>query len=437
MTQIDPFPGYRYTVSTGEQLALRLSPPYDRIPSDLHKELWDLNSQNAVRVILPPPEGGGTDPMTQSVKNQEWYEQASKRFHGWIESGAISPDAPSIYLYRQVFELDGIVRERWGFFAALKLDPDKRALAHEKTFDGPKADRFRLISACKANLSPIFVLYDDTVRLLPQIANLCTKVAVTCKTSDGIQHDLYLIHDENIIRQLQELLEPQQVYIADGHHRYETALNYLEAQRKEGKLQSNDPAYWTMAYFCPIQDPGLTILPTHRLVSNLPDGWFERLTGSLGDLWTVALFDDNLECITAQKSVPLDQIGIVVSNGTQQALLAAIKAEVAQQLSNHPEPLRQLNVVVLHDLILGRVLGLTDTQPGQIRYIKGAAETLAQLHSDPGSAAGTVGAFLLRPVSVEEVRQASAQGCRMPPKSTDFFPKLPTGLVYRLLQNLS
>ncbi len=169
MTRIDPFPGYRYVDSSSKELSERLSPPYDRISPALRTELWDQHSENAVRVILPPPNDGEADLMTQASTNAGWYDEAGKRFKEWIDSKVIARDESSIYPYKQVFDLDGVRMERTGFFAALRLDTEDRALAHERTFEGPKADRFRLMKACRANLSPILTLYNDPNGVLPGI----------------------------------------------------------------------------------------------------------------------------------------------------------------------------------------------------------------------------------------------------------------------------
>ena len=323
MTRIDPFPGYRYAVATGDELAVRLCPPYDRIPSETHEHYCELHPKNAVHLILPPPDHSGVDTMTQASSNLKWHQEAAKRFQEWIANGDIRPDEPSIYLYRQAFNIDGIDYIRWGFFAALRLDPGERALAHEKTFEGPKADRLRLMSACKANMSSIFVLYDDASNVFKKIIADLPGESISCKTDDGNEHQLVALRDAGKIAEIQQLLSNQQVYIADGHHRYETSIRYLESLCQEGDVDKSHPAHWTLAFFCAIQDPGLRILATHRLVRDLPADWQQRLDAGLPDGWTSQPVPNAAECSKTLRDCPESSVAIIVSDGKSHRLLSA------------------------------------------------------------------------------------------------------------------
>ncbi len=435
MTHIDPFPGYRYAVATGDELAVRLCPPYDRIPSEIHDHYCNLHPLNAVHLILPPPDHSGIDTMTQASSNLSWHQEAARRFQEWIAKGEIRPDEPSIYLYRQAFNIDGIDYIRWGFFAALRLDPGERALAHEKTFEGPKADRFRLMSACKANMSSIFVLYDDSKDAFQNIIADLPDDSISCKTDDGNEHALFALRDPAKIAELQQMMSSQQVYIADGHHRYETSIRYLESLCQEGDVDKAHPANWTLAFFCAIQDPGLRILATHRLVRDLPSDWQTRLDSGLPEGWSSRIVSNAGECAQTLRECPESSVAIIVSDGEHHRLLTADRETCAASLNDCPDALRRLEVIALHEILLSRVLGITDPKEGQIRYIK-TLDKILDLAAEENRKSGsrTNAAFLLRPVKVEEVRNASAAGCRMPPKSTDFFPKLPTGLVFRRLE---
>ena len=429
MTRIDPFPGFRYAVASGKELSKRLSPPYDRITPQMRTQLWDQHTENAVRVILPPPDDSSADLMTQASSRSGWYEEAAARFNEWLESGVLVRDEPSLYPYRQVFDLDGARMERTGFFAAVRLDPEKRALAHEKTFEGPKADRFRLMRACHANMSPIFTLYEDSNGVLAKQMESEPELLSSSRTEDGIRHDLFRIHDPEGVQALRDILSSQQIYIADGHHRYETSLRLMEAFRQEEDADSNHPSNWILTFLCPIQDPGLAILATHRLLIRPPQGWWEQLNSAVSSVWKTTPLGADTECGPALRQAPADQMAMIVSDGTRYQMLTAPRDVIADKLQHQPEPLRRLEVVALHDLLLGEALGVKDPEPGQIRYVKGIGNILEDARLE-----GSAAAFLLRPVAVDEVRQASSAGCRMPPKSTDFFPKLPTGLLFRSLR---
>ena len=435
MTRIDPFPGYRYAVSSNEELSKRLSPPYDRISPALRTELWDQHSENAVRVILPPPDDTGTDLMTQASANAGWYEEAGKRFQEWIGGKVVERDESSIYPYKQVFDLDGVRMERTGFFAALRLDPEDRALAHEKTFEGPKADRFRLMKACRANLSPILTLYNDPGGVLAGIMQTNPQPVASARTNDGINHGLYQLRSAEHIQALRDALKDEQIYIADGHHRYETSLRLMQTLRQEEGLDDKHPCNWTLAFLCPVQDPGLAILATHRLVTRLPNDWWETLNSAVSGTWTAKALKSDTECSPALNAVPRDQMAIIVSDGKRYQMLATPRDAVAAKLQDQPESLRKLDVVALHSLLLGEALGINEPGPGQIRYVKGIGEILEDTRlENEKSGSSNAAAFILRPVAVEDVRRACAAGCRMPPKSTDFFPKLPTGLLFRSLR---
>ena len=432
MTQIDPFPGYRYAASSPEELTQRLSPPYDRVPPKLRAELWNRHPENVVRVTLPPPAKGEIDLMTQASTDEGWYEKAGERFDEWLASGKLVADEAAIYPYRQVFVLDGENYERWGFLAALRLDMKERALAHEQTFEGPKADRFRLMTACKANTSPIFTIFEDPDGIFHGCKGDFGEPVLRCQTDDGQEHSLFRVSCGETADRLMNLMKDRRVFIADGHHRYETALRYCESKRQEEGVDDSHPANWILAYFCPVSDAGLRILPTHRVVQDLPEGWLEGLESHLPQSWKYTTIDSDVR--QALESVPSDHIAIGVSDGERHRLLSAPCSEVASDLADQPEPLRGLSVVTLHGLLLGRFLGLSEPKPGQIRFVKGERETLEEVSRINAQGATRAGAFILPPVDVADVLNASSAGCRMPPKSTDFFPKLPTGLVFRLLR---
>jgi len=430
MPDLVPFRGYRFSPDLGERLADILAPPYDNIsPRDL-RELWDSHPFNAARLVLPPPDIAGGDFAVQSATRTgaDWYAGARHFLDDWIRQGVLEECEPGLYYYCQDFSLDGRGFRRWGVIGALALDDKDETLPHERTFEGPKADRFRLLKASQANVCSIFLVATDPQRVLIDIASKLDQPTIECRTRDGVRHRLYLVRDQNAIQTTRAAVRTSTLMIADGHHRYETARNYRAWVR-----ENVDPAYWSaadavMACVCPMPQEGLVILPTHRIVRDLSPGWLDRLSNQPGI--AAGTVSGTLTHLLGQlQGLPQQDAAVGVTDGDRfQLLVWDNKADPETYRTVHPV-LRNMDVTFLHRVILSQVLKVSEGDAARISYLRNPQEALAQVVAAPGS-----GAFFVRAPNPEQVMAVSRSGQRMPHKSTDFFPKIPTGLVIRLLR---
>jgi uncharacterized protein (DUF1015 family) len=433
MAQVSPFRGLRY----GSHLALQdvVAPPYDVLSAAQAGDLAARSPYNAVHVDLPVPPG--VEPSDSA------YDAAAASFRRWQAEGALVRDAlPSVYLVDQTYRgPDGERRTRRGLIARLHLaDLDERVvLPHERTHAGPKIDRLRLYRASHADLSPIFLLYpDDDGRVAKELAAAAGADAppawVETHDGDGNLHRLAPLAGAAADRISVALLE-QTLYIADGHHRYETALAYRDERRTMGDHSADS----LMVYLCGMTDPGLTVFPTHRLVKGIGtpamDVVLERLTPAFevearaeGDaacerlLGRLPQVDDPSR--TFGLYFPLEDVSFLVQ------LKDETKLDKLQARGFSPQAAR-LSVTILHQLILGDAVGLDPASPEtSIDYSTSTADALARLRAGNYS----LGAFL-NASSVQEVRAIADQGETMPQKSTYFYPKLLSGLVYDALDD--
>ncbi len=434
MSQVHPFAGLRYSLDHISTLADVISPPYDKISPQERDELWNSHENNIVKLILPPPGGRNVDYATQfsSTEAGDWYAEAAKRLNHWIQEGIFQIDLPQYYIYRQTFRYEDREYTRTGIFVALQLQGDRGPHAHECTFEGPKADRLRLLKATRTNLSPIFLLADGGSEQWQELFRKSSTL-VEFQDREGQHHSLHSIADNAILDQASTFLSSRTLVIADGHHRFETAMNYCrEMQQQTGRNPDEEPWGRVMALVVPIESPGLLVLPTHRVLSGLPEGWLRKLKESAIQTCEVedipALQGDQIKTLLAQEQ---NHGAVAALDGSQGILIRLKRNALPPALEQVDAPLRSLNVTLLHRLILEDFLGLQgDTLQKNVRYIRGEDQALNLLRSGDAN-----GAFLLRGIAPQDVFQVSQQGVRMPQKSTDFYPKIPTGLVLRSVKD--
>ena len=421
-----PFRALRYDAADSPDLSAVLCPPYDVISPAEREVLAARDPRNAVHVELPIGERvrGAVSP----------YEAAAQTFSRWIADGTLRRDErPMVYLYEQSYQsADGSERAARGFFARLRLEPYGPAsgvLPHEHTLSGPKEDRFRLMSAVKANLSPVLFLYDNgdqgaaAEKLIEALTS--ARPEVEALGPGGLVNRLWLVDPavSDHARELIELAASGPLTIADGHHRYETALRYRD---QPGAPNAAD---FVLALLYDAHSGGLGLLPWHRVLHGVAEGkqlldaasdWFGVTPcRSSGDL-VRALADDD-------PSVP-GRIGLWTREGG--ALLEVDRARVEGLLpASASETLRWLDVSVLSST-LSRMIGSPPEQlatNGNLTYVSDATAAMAQVES------GADAAFLLRPTPIEDVVAVAAAGEHMPAKSTFFHPKAATGLVFNPL----
>ena len=404
-----------------------LAPPYDVIDDAERDELYARSDYNAVRLILS--------------KEEDRYAAAGRDLAAWRSSGVLTRDtAPSFYLYAQEFAMpDGTMRERSGLLASVRLEPfaDGNIMPHERTFPKAKADRLKIMEACRTNLSPIFGIYrsvDDTVKKVSE-RQRAGEPWIDARDNREGRHRVWRIADAEATATLQESLAQVRVFIADGHHRYETALAYRDRCRQAGGAADADFNYLLM-YLCPMEESGLVILPTHRVWrggAGSEAGWLEKLETAF-EIESVAVA--NAAELTTRLDAEKDR-GVLALRlrGREGALLLRPRdwGAIEKALSEIPDSLRDLDVTVLDAFVFDRLLGvdyLNDTEAGRIAYTHLDDQAFASVDSGDAQAA-----FMLRATRIEEVQNVCLSGEVMPQKSTYFHPKLQTGLVFHTLED--
>ncbi len=423
--RIEPFRGLFFNPRRCGDLAPIVAPPYDLIGPQRQQQLYQRSPYNVVRLELN--------------READRYRAAAEMLADWRRDGVLErASAPAIHLYTQSFNLDGRQLSRSGLVVTLRLEefaPGK-ILPHERTFAAAKRDRLQLLSATQVNLSSIFGLYPGDH---PELDHLREEVArrepaFAVRDDLGIGNELRMIADPAEIRIAQTVLADVRLLIADGHHRYETALNYRRERRAaEGNPAALQAYDYVMITLTSCDDPGLVILPTHRVVRQIDAAAahdFDRRAAELFDIE----FTDPEGLLQRLKDAGNGTLGMALGGDSKLRLLRlkdrAAMATAAPQMA--PE-VRQLDVSVLHALVLDRLLGIGEAavkSGALIEYMVDARAALAAVRE--GRAAG---AFLMNPPSIADVERVSDAGATMPEKSTYFYPKLLTGLVMNPLND--
>jgi uncharacterized protein (DUF1015 family) len=416
MAEVRPFQALHYNLSAIPSLADVTAPPYDVIDPTLRAELLARSPLNVVEIDLPQAPAGG-DP----------YEHADETLEAWTLQGVLTADPePAVWALIQDYRgPDGNPRTRRGFLARVRVTEYGPGLVrpHERTQPGPKEDRLRLTQATRHNLSPILALHpgDAWRHIEPQ---LTTDPWAEVTDADGTVHRIWRVADPMAHEALATELADGELLIADGHHRYETARAYADEIGGEG------PHRYTLMCLVSLEDPGLTIFGTHRLLSGLDAGAQERLAAGIREQFEVEeVADDDLDPAVKDGTGVFGYIDAHFRRGFRLRLKDA--AAIDEALGDRSQAYRRLDAVILEELILKRTLGLTDADIAAKRglgYAKDVPEALRQLDEGAYQAA-----FLLRPTPVEQVREVAAHGETMPPKSTYFFPKVLTGVVFNPL----
>jgi uncharacterized protein (DUF1015 family) len=437
MAKIVPFRALRYNLSQIGDAAAVMALPYDVISPALQEELYQRSPFNIVRLTL-----GKTKPDDNFDEN--CYSRAAADFSAWQKQGILARDPePSLYLYDQTYPLeDGRSVTRKGFIALTRLEDFSAGVvkAHEKTLAGPKADRLLLTRACHANFSPIFSLYSDPSCALETLGQQFKNAppALSIVDDEGVRHHLWAVDDSSFIDRAKDLLGKKPLFIANGHHRYETALTYRDEMRAAHPHFTGKESFnYVLMYFANMEDQGMTIFPIHRVIHNLTDfsvdSFVQRLTEDfLISESSVDTTDNTALAALRQRLAAAGQsrrtLGLYLGGG--RFLSLSLKDEKRMDGlfdARTPTVLRTLDVSVLHRLILEQYLDITaqaqETQ-SNLRYCKSFNEPFAQVDSGEGQIA-----FLLNPTRMIEVRDVANAGAKMPPKSTYFYPRLLSGLV--------
>jgi uncharacterized protein (DUF1015 family) len=415
MADLQPLRTLRYEPSVVGPLEDVIAPPYDVIDAELRAKLAARSPYNVVEIDLPPS-----------------YDQAAATMSEWRERGAlVREDDQAVWVLRQDYRApDGSERTRAGFLARVRVDEygPGRIRPHERTHPGPKEDRLQLTRATRTNLSPIFSLFPDldgaAARAMERIAD--GQPFATAADLDGTTNTLWRSSDEDLVAELQMALADAELLIADGHHRYETARVYADEVGGEGEHR------YVLMLLCSLSDPGLLVFPTHRLLTGLKDDTAKQL--AIRDVLQRDFEVEQLDDVNRLEPSEDGRVafGYMDSFHKQPYRVTLADQSIADRaLIGMPEPYRRLDTAVLEALVLRGALGMSEDDISHLRgldYSKDLADAIDAVQTGRADAG-----FFMRATPVEQVREVAATGESMPPKSTYFYPKVPTGLVFNPL----
>lgn len=439
MAIVVPFKGVLYNPQKIDDVNKVTAPPYDIISPEQQEKYYQNSPHNVIRLILGKQFPGDTG-------SDNRYTRAASFFSQWQEESILIRDTdPCFYFYHQEFAGPGgkrVVRE--GFVGLVRLeDKDKGVvIPHEKTLDKPKADRLKLMEACQTNFSAIFSLYSDAEdgvnQMLKKVIDAAPLLEVT--DEDKTLHQLWRVSQGHVLREVSSWLKDSPLFIADGHHRYETALNYRNLQLNKYPQSTGKESYnYVMMYLTSMEAEGLVIMPYHRVIQNLTGfnfSSFEKRLEDYFDIKTFAFKKENRMQVWNEFNEQLEEHGKtrpafgMVGSGQHCYHLLVLKTEAFLSLTGDDEgseSLKKLDVNVIESIVFKKVLGITskDLQQQQnITYVHNGMEGLELVQTK-----GYQLAFLLNPTKSSEIRNIASRGETMPQKSTFFYPKLLSGLV--------
>jgi len=433
MADVRPFPAVRYNLEKVGRPEDVIAPPYDVIDGEEEKKLHERHPNNVIRLILPDKERGHPEARDD-------YHSARLYLDDWLQSGVLTKDEDAFYITSQEFEYRNALT-RWGILAAVGLEEYDRkvVIPHEATMDGPKEDRFRLMEACQANLSPIFCCYFDPER---KIARIIEKTAgeeplFEAAGEDGVRIKMWKVSDPELVAAVRAAFADKKLYIADGHHRYETCLALKHEMMRRNPDVDDAPWMRTLMYLADFEDPGMVVRPYHRAVRHLKgmsvrefldsaDALFHKTTLYINP-WRDGREARERAGNALEKASANGPAFAMIAAGDEHAYILVPKPEAHQLLDDMDEPLRNLDSSVLKRLALEEILEISeaDLREGKvIMYDPDWREIWKAVHKE-----GWTLGFFLSPVKPWQVRDIAEAGLTMPQKSTYFYPKIPSGLV--------
>jgi len=459
MARIYPFRALRYDTS---RVAMEdvVTQPYDKITPEMQQRYYERSPYNLIRVILGKHEPGDTEPQEFLPPGEEAhnvYTRASEWLKEWRADGVLAEEAePALYGYSQTYTVPHTseVRERRGFIALGHLYDyaDKVVYRHEQTFPKHKSDRMALFKATRAYCEQVYMLYSDPAFTAEKLIFGVSRDGKDTRPADlaitdeyGVVHRVWKVTDPGLINLITTAMADKKLIIADGHHRYETSVAYAKERSAQLRLPLGEPLdpdeklspshlptppfpeAAMMMTFVNMDAPGITILPTHRVVFGLEGFKTEEFLAKAGEFFSVTpLASPNLAPLSASEGTALL---VVTRDGSY--LLKAKPEPIEAALAGIPARQAQLDVVQLHSILLDRILGLSAeriTALGNVKFIREADEAAGMVRSGEADVA-----FLIKPITLDQLRDVSLSGDVMPQKSTDFYPKLLSGLaIYAL-----
>ncbi len=432
MAKIKPFKAFLYDTNEVTDLSKVVCPPYDVINSGLQEGCYNLSPYNIIRLILAK-----NDPSDTNNGNK--YISVKNELDSWLNKGVLFQDRDeAVYFYEHEYIYLGQRKKRMGFISLLKIEDASRSSesrgagihAHEHTHLAPKEDRLQLLRQVRANLSPIFVLFSDDNHIVERLWGICStaKPLVDIKV-DSAAHKLWRISDKKVLEELKCSLEPSDLFIADGHHRYEVACNFREETRKSlGNPDKELPCDYVMTYFTPLGSDGLTLKSTHRIVKNIEKGIIFGLNSALSKYFDISEAKDSKDLFSMLGGAEKNEQSLGAYKDSKFYLLRLRRGLDINKIIDidHPYEYKKLSVVILNQLILNKIFKFSkeDFAGRSLSYTDDAdlaIKTVDEKNADM--------VFFLNPVKVSDMTSLALQGVRLPPKSTYFYPKLLSGLV--------
>jgi len=415
LQRIRPFRGLRYNPDVTGDLSKVIAPPYDIIYDEWRERLYNRSPYNIIRLIKTKEETGDNDTVNK-------YTRAAGCLESWVRSGVLTlDDNPAVYVRADTYSINGEKKTRYGFIALLKVeDFGNNVHPHERTFSAPVADRLNLIKSTRTNLSQIFSIYRDPGNEIQSIIekSVSSDPDVSFTDEQEILRQLWVVKDQDIISGIQELMEERDVIIADGHHRYETAIKYKALMERE-RQSSDEPFDYVSMYFSNADDQGMTILPTHRKVSSVSTynqkTFFSELKKQF-DVTNLGKADlyEVIKLIT-HDSEHNTSFGIFTCDGFRTARFL------------HPADPKDMDVDILHNIVIEKFLGISreDIVSGRhVHFCKSPEHAIEDVANNNDQIS-----FIMNAVRPEELFRKVLRGVRMPQKSTYFYPKTMSGLV--------
>ncbi len=426
MVEVKPFKGITYNKEKIEDLNDVMSPPYDIISEEMQNKLYDKHDKNFVRLILNKKQSEDADENNR-------YTRAKKLYNDWLkEKILLESDKEAIFPYKITYEVDGNEKTMNGFFVLLKLDQDyEKVKAHERTLSKPKADRLNLMRSCHSNLEPIQLLYideKDTIR--EKIDQSINSPLIDVKGYDGFKHQLWKTEDKDLIEKVKNKLKDEILFIADGHHRYQTAINFSEEMKKKtGDIDDNAPFNYRMVILANMFDEGLSILPTHRLIK-MDDIDIDKLIKKLEKYFSIEKMD-----IDKSKNVSKHIMNKIKTDHKHKFAvylrdcyyILTLKDEKSMDefAKDRSETWRTLDVSILHKIVLEHGLSINqDNLEDHVKYTRDDDEAIKFVNNNKFDMS-----ILMNATKIEELKAIADAGEHMPQKSTYFLPKMLSGLV--------
>ena len=436
MATILPFKGLRYNPEKIKDISKVITPPYDVISKKERDDYYQLHPDNIIRLILSK-ELPGDD------QSNNKYTRSAESFETWRKEEILKEEAePAIYIYAQEFTLSGKKYIRRGFISLVKLEDFQTGeiYPHEHTLAKPKEDRMNLMKACDANLSQVFTFFEDEDATISSFLHKVSEGDPNIDFTDiyGVKNSLWAIKDKAVIEALITQMKDRALFIADGHHRYETALFYrdlVNGTKKEQNSNGDSPADYIMMMCVSMEDPGLVILPTHRLARNVKDLDPEKIKSSLNEVFDISDMGSDCDADMLTQKLSEDshkhKIAMYIGEGDKKFYILTLRDEnlLDQILTGEYVEWKSIDTGILHGVIFDRALGIQAkniSKSENVKYNQGVEDSVTRVNEGEYQIA-----FFLNPTKIGQIKEIATKRHKMPPKATYFYPKLMTGMVVR------